>query len=68
MFRRPYGFTIITRMAFETAGRYGTTVVFNKVLKKTATNSYFLAVPVPFRFGNDQPASLGIALQFGVTF
>lgn len=68
MFRRPHGFTIITRMAFETAGRYGTTLVFNKVIKKTATNSYFISMPVPFRFGNDQPASVGFALQLGVTF
>ncbi|MEO6849659.1 MAG: hypothetical protein ABI440_06895, partial [Casimicrobiaceae bacterium] len=31
MFRFDHGFTIITRLAFETSGRYGFTPVFNKV-------------------------------------
>ncbi|MEI6582282.1 MAG: hypothetical protein WCO43_01720 [Chitinophagia bacterium] len=68
MFRRPHGFTIVTRLALETAGRYGTTLVFNKVFYKTAMNSYWFSVPIPVRFGNDLPASIGMALQLGVTF
>ncbi len=68
MFRRQNGFTIITRLAFETGGRYGTTVVFNKIFYRTAMNSYWFSVPVPFRFGNNAPASAGVGIQLGVTF
>jgi len=68
MFRYPHGFTFIARMAFETAGRYGVTAVFNKVIIKTKMTNYFIAVPLPVRFGNDKPASIGAGLQLGVTF
>lgn len=68
MFRRPHGFIILTRAAFETGGRYGATLVFNKVIIKTKTNNIFIATPIPFRFGNDKPASIGINLQLGITF
>ncbi len=68
MFRYPKGFTIITRAAFETEGRYGATVVFNKVVVRSKTHNYFLAMPLPLRFGNDKPASIGVAFQLGITF
>ncbi len=68
MFRRAHGFTIITRAAFETAGRYGATLVFNKVVAKTKKHNYFVSTPIPIRFGNDKPASITIALQIGLTF
>ena len=68
MFRYPKGFTLITRMAFETEGRYGATLVFNKIVVRSKTHNYFVAVPVPLRFGNDKPASIGVAFQFGITF
>lgn len=68
IFRYPNGFNFLTRMAFETGGRYGTNLVFNKVLYKTKMNSYWVSVPVPARFGNNAPASIGVGLQFGVTF
>jgi len=68
IFRYPNGFNFLTRLAFETGGRYGTNLVFNKVLYKTKMNSYWVSVPIPARFGNNNPASLGIGLQFGVTF
>ncbi len=68
MFRRKNGFTINTRMAFETAGRYGFTAVFSKVIAKTPTYNYFIALPVPFRFGNERPTSIGAGLQVGITF
>jgi len=68
IFRYPNGFKFLTRMAFETGGRYGTNLVFNKVLYKTKMNSYWVSVPVPARFGNNAPASIGVGLQFGVTF
>jgi hypothetical protein len=68
MFRRPHGFTILTRAAFETAGRYGVTLVFNKIIAKTKTNNIFIATPIPFRFGNDKAASVAINVQIGITF
>ena len=68
IFRYPKGFNFLTRLAFETSGRYGTVFVFNKVFYKTKMNSYWVSVPIPARFGNNVPASVGIGLQFGVSF
>lgn len=68
MFRYPRGFTFLTRLAFETSGRYGGTLVFNKIVYRANLNNYFVAMPIPFRFGNNKPPSVGVALQFGVTF
>lgn len=62
------GFTLATRAAFETSGRYGVTPVLNKIIKKNKASSYFIAIPVPARFGNDAPSSVGIGLQFGIIF
>lgn len=62
------GFTFAGRAAFETSGRYGFTPVFNKVVLKSKSCNYFVAIPVPVRFGNDKPASVGIGFQFGITF
>src|SRR3982751_1555555 len=62
------GFTLATRAAFETSGRYGFTPVLNKIVKRNTQCSYFIAVPVPARFGNDLPASLTIGFQFGIIF
>ncbi len=68
IFRRPNNFNFLTRAAFETSGRFGFTFVFNKVYYKTNDYSYWFSIPVPFRFGNNAPASAGLGLQFGVTF
>jgi hypothetical protein len=68
IFRYPNGFNFLTRMAFETGGRYGGNIIFNKVFYKTKSNSYWVSVPIPARFGNNAPASIGMGLQFGVTF
>ncbi|MGE7775956.1 hypothetical protein ACQKLP_14605 [Chitinophaga sp. NPDC101104] len=62
------GWTVAARAAFETSGRYGFTPVLNKVVIKGKQASMFAAVPVPARFGNDQPATLTIGFQFGVAF
>jgi len=62
------GFTLAARTAFETSGRYGVTPVLNKVILKGKSSSVFVAVPVPVRFGNDQPASLTAGFQFGIAF
>ena len=59
MFRFRHGFTFIGRMAFETNGRFGVTPVFNQVIKKGKDASFFVSVPFPVRFGNDQPTSVG---------
>ena len=63
-----HGFVFAGRAAFETSGRYGITPVLNYTFKKNTNSSYFIAIPVPARFGNDQPASIGIGFQFGVAF
>jgi hypothetical protein len=62
------GFTLATRAAFETSGRYGVTPVLNKVLVKGKNSSFYVAVPVPARFGNNQPNTLALAFQFGIAF
>jgi hypothetical protein len=63
-----HGFTLAGRAAFETGGRYGFTPVLNKIVKRNKTTNYFVAVPLPVRFGNDQPSSFAIGFQFGIAF
>lgn len=63
-----HGYTFAGRVAFETSGRYGVTPVINKTIKKNANSSYFVAVPLPVRFGNDHPASFTVGFQFGIAF
>lgn len=63
-----HGFTLASRAAFETSGRYGVTPVLNKVIKKNKDCNYFVAIPVPARFGNDHPSTIGIGFQFGIAF
>lgn len=62
------GYTFAGRAAFETSGRYGFTPVFNKTIIKSSSCSYYIAVPLPVRFGNDHPASFTVAFQFGIAF
>jgi hypothetical protein len=62
------GYTFAGRLAFETSGRYGITPVLNKIIIKNKSSSFFAAVPIPFRFGNDKPFSATIAFQFGLAF
>jgi hypothetical protein len=68
MFRFDHGFTFISRLAFETSGRYGFTPVFNQVYARTKDVNYFVALSLPTRFGNSQAASVGLNLQIGFTF
>ncbi len=46
------GYTLASRLAFETSGRYGFTPVLNKTFRRPGPVSYFVAVPLPVRFGN----------------
>ncbi|MCZ4223337.1 hypothetical protein [Pedobacter rhodius] len=62
------GFTFAGRAAFETSGRYGLTPVLNKTVIKGKSTNMFAALPLPIRFGNDRPATLGIGFQFGISF
>jgi hypothetical protein len=62
------GLTLVGRAAFETSGRYGVTPVLNKVIKKNKNSNYFIAMPIPTRFGNNLPASLAVSFQFGIGF
>lgn len=68
MFRFEHGFTIITRLAFETSGRYGFTPVFNQVYAHSKYVNYFVAGSLPIRFGNSDVPSIGVNVQFGFTF
>jgi hypothetical protein len=68
MFRFSHGFTIISRLAFDTNGRYGFTPVFNQVYARTKDVNYFVAMSLPTRFGASEAATLGLNLQFGFTF
>jgi hypothetical protein len=68
MFRFEHGFTIISRLAFETSGRYGFTPVFNKVYLRTKDVNYFVALSLPARFGNSEASSIGLNLQIGFIF
>jgi hypothetical protein len=60
--------TLASRLAFETSGRYGFTPVLSKIVRKGPTNSYFVALPLPVRFGNDHAASFTVGFQFGIVF
>lgn len=62
------GYTFAGRMAFENSGRYGVTPVINKTVIKNANSAYFVAVPLPVRFGNDHPATVTIGVQLGIAF
>jgi len=68
MFRFQHGFTLISRLAFDTNGRYGFTPVFNQVYARTKDVNYFVALSLPTRFGNSEAASLGLNMQIGFTF
>ncbi|MDR3697723.1 hypothetical protein [Mucilaginibacter sp.] len=68
MFRFQHGFTIISRLAFDTNGRYGFTPVFNQVYLRTKDVNYFVAVSLPARFGNSEASSIGLNLQIGFIF
>lgn len=62
------GYTFAGRAAFESNGRYGFTPVLNKTVIKNKTCSYYVAVPLPVRFGNDHPATFTAGFQFGIAF
>jgi hypothetical protein len=68
MFRFDHGFTIISRLAFETSGRYGFTPVFNQVYARSKDVNYFVALSLPTRFGASAATSLGLNFQIGFTF
>lgn len=63
-----HGYTFAGRAAFESSGRYGFTPVLNKTLIKSSSCSYYAAIPLPVRFGNDHPASFTVGFQFGIAF
>lgn len=68
MFRRTHNWTIYTRVALETSGRYGFTPIFSKTFYKAKFNSYYLSMPLPFRFGAGLPFAFSVGLQIGATF
>ena len=68
VFRIGHGFSITTRAAFETSGRYVESTVLAKLFSPGKKNGLVAAVGVPKRFGNNLPVSIGITLFLGVAF
>lgn len=68
LYRLGHEFTLIGRAAYETSGRYGFTPILSKVVKRNANSTLFVALLLPFRFGNAHAASVGAGLQLGVGF
>ena len=68
MFRFKHGFTLITRAAFDSNGRFGFTPVYNFIIHRTKLCNYFIAASNPVRFGNNQPSSIGLNFQIGTAF
>ncbi len=66
--RFPKGVSVNNRLAFETSGRFGYTLVLSKVVAKTAQHNFFVAMPFPLRWGNNKAFSAGVGLQAGITF
>jgi len=62
------GFTLATRAAFETSGRYGFTPVLTKTVIRNKNSSFYASLPMPARFGNNQPATFALAFHFGIAF
>lgn len=62
------GYTFAGRIAFENTGRYGVTPIVNKTIIKNTNSSYFVAIPLPIRFGNDHPATFTAGIQLGIAF
>jgi len=68
LFRFTHGYTLVTRLAFESSGRFGFTPALIKILKKGKDCNLFTAVALPARFGNNQASSLSSGLQLGFSF
>lgn len=62
------GFTLATRAAFETSGRYGFTPVLTKTVIRNRNSSFYASIPMPARFGNSQPSTFSLAFHCGVAF
>ena len=68
LYKLGHEYTMIGRLAYETSGRYGFTPIINKVLKRTAYNTFYVAALLPVRFGNNHAASIGAGFQLGIGF
>ncbi|MHB8259053.1 MAG: hypothetical protein ACYDCN_11030 [Bacteroidia bacterium] len=67
IFKLKHGFAFVSRLAFETSGRYGVTPLITKVIKGVRTN-YFVSVSAPLRSGNSELPTIGCNLQVGIIF
>ena len=68
IFRFDGGNNLITRLAFETSGRYGFTPAYNRTYLRTKDVNYFFTIGLPARFGNNATATVTLTLQLGLTF
>jgi hypothetical protein len=62
------GFAITPRAAFESAGRYGFTVILAKTVYRTKYHIFNVNFVNPYRFGNGSPASVGLNLNLTCGF
>jgi hypothetical protein len=62
------GFTFAGRVAFETSGRFGFTPILAKVIKKYKDHNYYVSMPVPVRFGNNNEPTVTVGFQVGIGF
>jgi len=67
-FRFKHSYTLVSRLAFESSGRFGFTPALLKVLKRGKDCNLFTALALPARFGNNQVSSLSSGIQLGLTF
>ena len=58
VFPLKHGFSIAERIALSTSGRYGISQAISKTFYKTECCSYYAAIPMGFRFGNENPSAL----------
>lgn len=54
------GWTVVSRLSFETSGRYGFIPVLSKVIYR-GKNPVSFVLPFPVKFGNNEPVSFGTA-------
>gem|GEM_PF-2176811 len=71
VFPLKHGFTLTERIAMSTSGRYGVTQVLSKTLYKDKYNSYYAAIPLALRFGNENDGGENLffwGLTLGTSF
>jgi hypothetical protein len=64
----PHKFRAYTRLAFETSGRFGYTLILSKAFLSINKSSIYTSLPIAFRHGNQKPFSTSVGILVGITF